>query len=45
MGKTNIHATQRRMHHGFDPSEEFPIEENKKKKRQRKWQILAQIFF
>jgi hypothetical protein len=33
MGKTNIHAMQRRMHHGFEPSEEFPMEENKKKKK------------
>jgi hypothetical protein len=38
MGKTNIHAMQRRMHHGFEPSKEFPMEE---KKRQQKRQILA----
>jgi hypothetical protein len=45
MEKKNIHAMQRRMHHGFEPSEEFPMEENKTKKRQRKRQILAKIFF
>jgi hypothetical protein len=33
MGKPNIHAMQRRMHHGFEPSEEFPMEEKKKKKK------------
>jgi hypothetical protein len=33
MGKSNIHAMQRRMHHGFEPSEEFPMEEIKKEKK------------
>jgi hypothetical protein len=33
MGKTNIHAMQRKMHHRFEPSEEFPMEENKKEKK------------
>jgi hypothetical protein len=30
-GKINIHAMQRRMHHGFEPSEKFPIREKKMK--------------
>jgi hypothetical protein len=45
MGKTNIHAMQRRMHHGFEPSEEFPMEEKETKKKQRKRQLLAKVFF